>query len=83
MVAMGNYSEKNNKIGSFYHVAGTFLFVVLGLYGLIFQDFYQYILFQISFIITGIKAFTYYNYKKDIKIFNEKSMVIYYYLYCL
>ena len=77
MVAMWNYLEKNNKIWSFYHVGWTSLFVILWLYWLIFQDFYQYILFQISFIIAWIKAFTYYNYNKDIKIFNEKSMILF------
>ena len=76
MVAMWWYSEKKNKIASLYHVSWTILFVILWLYWLIFQDFYQYILFQVGFIIAGVKAFTYYNYSKDIKIFNEKTMTI-------
>lgn len=77
MIAIWNYWINSNKIWSIYHISWTFLFFLLWLYWVIFQDFFQYILFQISFIIAWIKAFVYYNYEKDIKIFNEKSMIIF------
>ncbi len=76
MIAIWNYSEKKNKIGSIYHITGTSLFIILSLYGVFFQWFYQYIIFQLAFAIAAIKAFSFYNYNKDIKIFNEKTMVV-------
>jgi len=77
MIAIWNYSENNNKIGSIYHISGTSLFILLSLYWVLFQWFYQYIIFQVAFAFAAIKAFSFYNYKNDIKIFNEKTMTVF------
>jgi len=77
MIAIWNYSEWKNKIGSIYHISGTSLFIIMSLYWAFFQWYYQYIIFQIAFAIAAIKAFSFYNYKKEIKIFNEINMVIF------
>lgn len=77
MIAIWNYSEWKNKIGSIYHISWTSLFILLSLYWVMFQDSWQYIIFQISFTFAAIKAFSFYNYKKNIKIFNEKTILIF------
>jgi len=74
MIAIWN---KNTRIGSIYHITGTSLFIILSLYWVFFQGFYQYIIFQIAFAFAAIKAFSFYNYKNDIKIFNEKTMTVF------
>lgn len=75
MTAMNSYSQKNNKTGVLYHVIATLIFTALGIYGFIFQDQFQYIFWQIAYLLAALKAFVYYNYEKDIKILNEKTFV--------
>lgn len=75
MVAMWNYSKKNNLSWAYYHALWTLTFVMLGVYGWLFQEQYQYILWQIAYTLAAIKAFTYYTYKKNINILNEVSFV--------
>ena len=74
MVAMWNYQAKNNKVGSFYHLACTVTFTLMSLYWALFLDQFQYILWQITYLIAAIKAIIYYNLNKDIKIFNAISV---------
>ena len=76
MAAIWNYSEKKNKIGAVYHFSWTSVFIVLWLYSLIFLGQSQYILRQIMFLLGAIKAFSYYNFEKDLKILNEKTFII-------
>jgi hypothetical protein len=75
MAAMNSYSEKNNITWVLYHVIATLTFTWLGIYGFIFQDQFQYIFWQIAYLLAALKAYMYYNYQKDIKILNEKTFV--------
>lgn len=76
MVAMWNYQTKNNKIWSVYHLACTLTFTVMSIYWAIFLDQFQYILWQITYLIAAIKAIIFYNLNKDIKIFNAGTVWI-------
>ena len=74
MAAMWNYQAKNNKIGSVYHLSCTLTFTVISVYWALFLDQFQYILWQITYLVAAIKAIIYYNFNKDIKLFNAYSV---------
>ncbi len=76
MVAIWNYAKNNNKIGSIYHISSTITFTLLWLYGAIFDNQYQYLIFQISFMLAAVKAVSFYALKKDFKIINETLLLI-------
>ncbi|RKW23306.1 hypothetical protein D8B46_03590 [Candidatus Gracilibacteria bacterium] len=71
MVMQSNYTSGDSKIGAIYHLSSTLIFTLISIYGLIYLGKYQYIIWQICYLIASIKAFTFYNFGKDIKIFNE------------
>lgn len=71
MVAMWDYQANNNKDWSVYHLMSTLTFASLSLYWAIFLEQYQYLLWQITYLIAAIKAIMYYKFNKDIKIFNS------------
>lgn len=75
MAMQDNYTAKNNKIWAIYHVIATLVFAALGFYGLIYLDQSQYILWQISYSFAALKAITFYNFDKEIKILNEYSFI--------
>lgn len=75
MVMQTNYTNKNNKIGAIYHISATWVFTCISLYGVIFLQQFQYILWQIAYLIAAIKAFSYYNFWRDIRFFNEKTLI--------
>lgn len=71
MVMQKNYSSWNNKIWAIYHLSSTITFTLISIYWLFAFNQYQYIIWQICYWIAAVKAFTFYNLKKDIKFFNE------------
>jgi len=76
MAMQSNYTEKNNKIGAIFQVVATFIFIFLWVYGMIYLDRFQYIIWQIAYTISAIKAFSYYNFEKDLKFFNSYFLII-------
>ncbi|MDD2908100.1 MAG: hypothetical protein PHH98_05705 [Candidatus Gracilibacteria bacterium] len=76
MVMQANYSEKNNKIGAIYHVASVSVFTLISLYSAIKLGQSQYIIWQICYILAAIKAFSFYNFGKEIKFLNTGSVGI-------
>jgi hypothetical protein len=74
MVMQANYTAKNNKIGALYHVSATLTFTVISIYGLLLLNQSQYIIWQITYILAALKAFTFYNYGKDIKFINSYTV---------
>ena len=70
MSMQSNYTEKNNRLWAIFQVAGTVVFLSLWVYWLIFLDQKQYILWQIAYTLSAIKAFSYYNLKKDLRFIN-------------
>lgn len=71
MLMQENYSVWKNKIWAIFHLSSTSIFSLLSLYWLIFLEQYQYIIWQICYLIAAIKSFYFYIFKKDIKFFNE------------
>jgi hypothetical protein len=69
MVAMWNYQEKNNKIWSIYHVSTTLTFTIISIYWAFFLDQFQYLFWQITYLIAAIKAISYYKFEHNIKFF--------------
>ena len=76
MTMQWNYTNKNNKIWAIYHVSSVTIFTLISIYWLIILEQYQYIIWQISYILAATKAFTFYNFEKEIKFINEKSLII-------
>lgn len=76
MVMQNNYSNKKNKIWSTYHILATSIFALISIYWLIYLDQYQYIIWQITYWLAAIKAFTFYNYSKDLKFLSEKTFIL-------
>ena len=76
MIMQENYTNNENKIWAIYHVIATILFTSISIYWLIILDQTQYIIWQISYILTATKAFTFYNYSKNIKFINSYSIWI-------
>lgn len=74
MVMQANYTSKNNKIWAIYHVSATITFTFISIYGLIKLNQSQYIIWQISYALAALKAFTYYNFEKDIKFINAATI---------
>jgi len=75
MVMQSNYTDKNNKIWGIYQLSSTLVFLTIWIYWLIYLWQSQYIIWQIAYWLAAIKAFTYYNYKKDFKILSETTFV--------
>jgi hypothetical protein len=76
MIMQWNYTNRKNKVGAIYHISATIVFSSISLYGMIFLHQFQYILWQVPYIWAAIKAFTFYNFWKNIRILNEKVFVI-------
>lgn len=75
MVMQANYTAKNNKIWAMYHLSATLVFIAISLYGLFELNQSQYIIFQVAYTLAAIKAFTFYNFKKDLTFLNEKTFI--------
>jgi len=69
MVAMWNYQAKNNKIWSIYHLSTTLIFTIISIYWALFLDQFQYLFWQITYLIAAIKAISYYKFEYNIKVF--------------
>ena len=74
MAMQDSFSEKNPKIGTLYQVLGTWIFLILGIYGLIYLGQSQYILWQIAYILSAIKTYFYFNKNVDLKLINAKLL---------
>ena len=61
MAMQANYTSNNNKIWAIYHVSATSIFTVISIYWLIIFNQSQYIIWQLSYILAALKAFTFYN----------------------
>jgi len=75
MVMQSNYSKNNNKVGSIYHIAATSIFLAISLYWFIVHNQSQYIIWQIAYSLAAIKAFYFYNFKKNLRIISEKIFI--------
>lgn len=76
MVMQANYSSNNNKIWALYHVGSVTVFTILSLYSAIKLGQSQYIIWQICYILAALKAFSFYNFWKEIKFLNAWSLWI-------
>jgi len=74
MVMQANYTAKNNKIWAIYHLSATSVFTIISIYWLLVLEQSQYIIWQITYILAALKAFTFYNFNKDIKFINAASV---------
>lgn len=74
MVMQANYTAKNNKIWAIYHVSATSVFTIISIYWLIVLEQSQYIIWQLTYILAALKAFTFYNFNKNIKFINTASV---------
>jgi hypothetical protein len=76
MIMQENYTNKNNKIGAYYHVWANITFTAIAIYGFVLLHQWQYIIWQIAYICWAIKAFSHYNFWKEIKILNETTLIL-------
>lgn len=76
MVMQANYTKNSNKIGAIYHVTAVSTFSLISLYGYIYLNQSQYLLWQITYIWAALKPFTLYNLKKDLSFLNEYTFVV-------
>ena len=74
IIMQNNYTLKNNRIWALYHISSTSVFTCISLYWLFYLGQSQYMIWQIAYLIAAIKAFSYYNFWKNISVFNEKSL---------
>jgi len=75
MLMMSSYKDKNFIEWSIFIITANTLYTFLSLYAWIYNGDMQYIYWQASFILTGIKAFMYYTYEKDLKYINFWSIL--------
>lgn len=74
MVMQANYTNNNNKVWAVYHVTATLVFTLISLYWLIVLNQSQYLIWQVAYLLSAFKAFTFYNFNKDIKLINAASL---------
>ncbi|MDD3145257.1 MAG: hypothetical protein PHV23_04065 [Candidatus Gracilibacteria bacterium] len=74
MVMQANYTAKNNKIGAIYQISSVTVFTILSVYSAIKLDQSQYIIWQLCYILAALKAFSFYNFGKEIKFLNSGSL---------
>lgn len=74
MIMQANYSYWNNKIWAIYHLISTLTFTIISLYWLFYLNQYQYIIWQITYILAALKALFFYKLKKELKLINEYSI---------
>ncbi|MDA7494802.1 hypothetical protein N8455_00510 [Candidatus Gracilibacteria bacterium] len=75
MIMQSNYTMKKFKIGALCHISAVTTFTIIAMYGFFMNDQSQYLLWQVTYIGAALKAFTYYNFKKDLSILNEKTFI--------
>ena len=75
MMMQNNYTNWNNKIGSSYYLVSLTIFICIWIYWLIYLWQSQYIVWQIAYTLSWIKAFTYYNFSKNLSLLNEKTFI--------
>ncbi|MDD2870642.1 MAG: hypothetical protein PHS49_01520 [Candidatus Gracilibacteria bacterium] len=75
MVMQKNYTDGNNKIGSIYQITSNVIFTGVSLYGYIYLDQAQYIVWQLAYILASVKNLVFFNFDKELKILNEKSFI--------
>ncbi|MCP4522732.1 MAG: hypothetical protein GY828_00775 [Candidatus Gracilibacteria bacterium] len=75
MVMQGHYTNKNNKIASFYHIGATTIFLFISLYGYFILGQSQYLIWQITYGLAAVKAFSFYNFNKELSFINEYSFI--------
>lgn len=76
MVMQSNYTAKKNKFWAIYQFSSTIIFTIIAIYSLFKFHQYQYIIWQLCYFIAAIKAFTFYNFWKNIKFFNAINLFI-------
>ena len=76
MAMQDSFSEKKPKIWTSYQVLWTAIFLVLGVYWLIYLKQSQYILWQVAYILSAIKTYFYFNKNIDLKIINAKLLIL-------
>ena len=76
MIAISNYSRQMNKVWSIYHLLWTTGFTCIWIYWAVFNWEYQYIIFQITFLLAAIKAISFYRFQKNFKQINELTVWI-------
>lgn len=77
MMMQNSYSEKSFSTGSLFLLFANVIFTGISLYGFFVNGEKQYLLYQISFNLSGIKTFLYYNYSYDIKFLNAYTLGIF------
>lgn len=76
MIMQKNYTHDEFQIGSIFHVLLTIIFWSLSVYWLINNGESQYLLWQVMYVLAAAKAFIFYNFHKDIRIFTGKTFLI-------
>ncbi len=76
MAMQDSFSDKNPKLWTLYQILWTWIFLILGIYGLLYLWQSQYILWQIAYILSALKTFFYFNKKIDLKIINAKLLIL-------
>jgi len=75
MMMQNSYTNNKNKIWSSYYVIAMCIFLCIWIYWFIYLWQSQYIIWQIAYTLAWIKAFTYYNFHKDLKFLSEKTFL--------
>lgn len=76
MLMMSSYKDKKFIEGSVFILIANILYTWLSLYAWLHDGNMQYIYWQTSFMLTGIKAFMFYTYNINIKYISFKSIFI-------
>ena len=83
MLMMSSYKDKKFMEGSIFILSANILYTLISLYALLIDGDMQYIMWQISFLLTGLYAFFWYNYNyklffvHPISIFMLNSVIFY------
>jgi hypothetical protein len=76
MLMMSSYKNKNFSEGSVFILIANILYTSLSIYAWIHDGDMQYIFWQLSFLLAGIKVFMLYNFARNLSLINMKSIFV-------
>jgi len=76
MLMMSSYKDRKWIEGSIFIMMANVMYTSISLYAWLHDGDMQYIFWQASFLLTGLKALMLYNYKIDLKYINFGSILL-------
>ncbi|MFA5917331.1 MAG: hypothetical protein WC850_03815 [Candidatus Gracilibacteria bacterium] len=76
MIMQDFYTDGKNKKGAINQLISVSIFTTLSIYGLFSKGQFQYIIWELMYILATLKTFSFFIFEKDLKILNENTFLV-------